>query len=284
MFTLRGKHVAGSPMQESQPPMWSVYVATDDADAAAARVTEAGGNVLFGPIDVMDAGRMAVFAHPAGGMIGTWQAGSHTGAELVNEPGALNWNELQTRDVEGAKAYYAAVFGWEPDDQDFGGMTYTMFNVGDTGVAGAMPTPSGVPDEVPAFWLTYFTVEDCDASVAKVQELGGARWSPHTDGGRGALRGRRRSARRDLRRHRGRAAGGIVTPARAPDVDSCHGAPGGLARAVLDCVQGLAQRDGAARRAAPPRRGQRRVRQALGYARDELIGRPVYESSRAARC
>ena len=148
MFTLRGRNVAGvcpAVQDENQPPMWSIYVATDDADAAAARVTQAGGNVLFGPMDVMDAGRMAVFAHPAGGMLGAWQAGRHTGAELVNEPGTINWNELQTRDVEGAKAYYAAVFGWEPADQDFGGMTYTMFNVGDVPVAGAMATPSGVP-------------------------------------------------------------------------------------------------------------------------------------------
>jgi predicted enzyme related to lactoylglutathione lyase len=183
MFTLRGKQVAGvGPiMQEGQPPAWSVYVATEDADAVAARVSEAGGNVLFGPTDVMDAGRLAVFAHPAGGTIGTWQAGNHTGAALVNEPGALNWNELQTRDVEGAKAFYATVFGWQPDDQEFGGMTYTMFNVGDVPVAGAMPTPSQVADEVPAFWLSYFTVEDCDVAVARVQELGGSVLGlPHT--------------------------------------------------------------------------------------------------------
>ena len=132
-------------------------------------------------MDVMDAGRMAVFAHPAAGVLGVWQAGRHTGAELVNEPGALNWNELQTRDVEGAKAFGEAVFGWKPEDQAFGGMTYTLFNVGDTGVAGAMHTPSEVPDEVPAFWLSYFAVEDCDASVAKVQELGGRVFgAPHT--------------------------------------------------------------------------------------------------------
>ena len=99
----------------------------------------------------------------------------------VNEPGALNWNELQSRDVDAAKAFCGAVFGWVPDDQDFGGMTYTLFNVGGTGVAGAMPTPSQVPDEVPAFWLSYFTVEDCDASVARVQELGGRAFGPpHT--------------------------------------------------------------------------------------------------------
>ena len=180
MFTLKGRNVAGlSRVQdENQPPVWAVYVATDDVDATAARARDAGGSVLFGPMDVMDAGRMAVFAHPAAGFIGAWQAGRHTGAELVNEPGAMNWNELQTRDVEGAKAFYSAVFGWQPDDQDFGAMTYTVFNVAGTGIAGAMPTPSGVPEATPAFWLTYFSVEDCDASVAKVQELGGSALGP----------------------------------------------------------------------------------------------------------
>jgi len=157
------------------------YVATDDADGVAARATEAGGSVLFDPMDVTGAGRMVIVAHPAGGVIGAWQAGSHTGAQLVNEPGALNWNELQTRDVDGAKAFYAAVFGWQPDDQDFGGMTYTVFNVGDTGIAGAMAMSSQAPAEVAAFWLAYFTVADCDASVAKVQELGGSALGPAHD-------------------------------------------------------------------------------------------------------
>ena len=182
MFTLKRPQRRGlSPVQdENQPPMWSTYVATDDADAVAQRAAQAGGNVLFGPMDVMDAGRMAVLAHPAGGMIGVWQADRHTGAELVNEPGTINWNELQTRDVEGAKAFYGAVFGWQPDDQDFGGMTYTLFNVGDTGIAGACARRPAVPDEVPAFWLTYFSVEDCDASVAKVQSSAAARWARRT--------------------------------------------------------------------------------------------------------
>jgi len=165
MFTLRGKQVAGvGPiMQEGQPPAWSVYVATDDADASAERAAAAGGSVLVDPMDVMDAGRMAVFAHPAAGVLGVWQSGRHTGA------------------VDGAKVFGQAVFGWKPEDQDFGGMTYTLFNVGGTGVAGAMTTPSQVPDEVPAFWLSYFTVEDCDAAVAKVQELGGRAFgAPHS--------------------------------------------------------------------------------------------------------
>jgi uncharacterized protein len=180
MFTLNGKQVAGvGPiMQEGQPPAWSTYVATDDADAAAARAKEAGGMVAVEPMDVMDAGRMAFLAHPAGGFVGLWQAGRHTGAELVNEPGALTWNELHTRDVDGAKAFYAALFGWTADDQPMGDMTYTVLNLGDNQIGGMMPMRPDVPDEVPAFWLTYFAVTDCDAAVAKAQEHGASVITP----------------------------------------------------------------------------------------------------------
>jgi predicted enzyme related to lactoylglutathione lyase len=174
LFKLRGHRVAGiGPiMQEGQPPVWSTYVSTDDADAAVARAKEAGGQVVVEPMDVMDAGRMAFVAHPAGGFVGLWQPGRTIGAELVNEPGSLTWNELHTRDVDGAKAFYRALFGWTADDQAMGDFTYTTFNLGDSGIAGGMPMPSGVPDDFPAYWLAYFAVEDCDASVAKAQELG----------------------------------------------------------------------------------------------------------------
>jgi hypothetical protein len=176
MFKLRGRNVAGVMpiMQEGQPPVWSTYVSTDDADAAVARAKEAGGAVIVEPMQVMDAGRMAAVAHPAGGFVGLWEPARHIGAELVNEPGALDWNELHTRDVEGAKAFYSALFGWTPADQDFGGMTYTIFNLGENGIGGMMPMPPGVPEEVSAYWLALFTVADCDAAVAKTQELGGS--------------------------------------------------------------------------------------------------------------
>jgi predicted enzyme related to lactoylglutathione lyase len=183
MFTLNGKLVAGvGPiMQEGQPPVWSTYVATDDADAAVARAKEAGGMAAVEPMDVMDAGRMAFVAHPAGGFVGLWQAGRHTGAQLVNEPGALTWNELHTRDVDGAKAFYAALFGWTPDDQPFGDGTYTLLNLGENTIGGMMEMRPDVPDGVPAFWLVYFAVADCDATVAKAEELGASVMTPAMD-------------------------------------------------------------------------------------------------------
>jgi uncharacterized protein len=172
-FVLRGKRIAGvGPlMQDDQPTVWSTYVSTDDADGVATRATEAGGAVIVEPMDVMDAGRMAFVMHPAGGAVGVWQPGRTIGAELVNEPGAMTWNELHTLDLDGARAFYSAVFGWTADEQEVGGSKYTVFQLGGRPLAGMSPSSA---TEGQPFWLTYFEVGDVDATVAKAQELGGS--------------------------------------------------------------------------------------------------------------
>jgi uncharacterized protein len=174
--TLRGKPVAGVMplMQEGQLPAWTTYVSVQDADATAARVREAGGNVLAEPMDVMDLGRMAVFADPTGAVFGIWQPGSFVGAELVNEANTLSWNELNTRDIAAAKEFFGAVFGWSFEDQEFEGMgTYTIYKVGEETAGGMFDMTGRVPEEVPPNWLTYFTVEDTDATIATVEGAGG---------------------------------------------------------------------------------------------------------------
>ncbi len=144
--------------------------------ATAAAVSEAGGSVIAEPMDVMDLGTMAVFADPTGAVFGIWQPGTFPGAGVVNEPGALAWNELNTRDLEGAKAFYGAVFGWAFEDNDMGEAgTYTTIKLGEDMVGGILNmTERGVPDEIPAHWQVYFAVEDTDATVAQATERGGS--------------------------------------------------------------------------------------------------------------
>ena len=175
MFRNDGRLVAGlGPlMSEGQPVAWSTYVSTDDLDGLTERAKAAGATVIAEPMQVTDAGRMAFYMHTAGGVIGAWEPGRHKGAELVNEPGSLTWNELQTRDIAGAKAFGESVFGWTTSEADMGTGVYTLFNVGENTVAGATDVPPGVPEEIPSYWLTYFAVDDADAAVAKVRELGG---------------------------------------------------------------------------------------------------------------
>jgi uncharacterized protein len=176
MFRKNGKYVAaGSPPppgSEGMPPHWTTYIASDDVDATAARVREAGGTVLMEPFDVFDAGRMTVAQDPTGAVFGVWQAGAHQGAELANEPGTLAWNECQTTDAEAADAFYRAVFGYEIDTADMGGTEYRVLKVDGRGVAGMMPIGPQMGD-VPPNWSTTFAVEDADAAVAKAEELGG---------------------------------------------------------------------------------------------------------------
>lgn len=181
MCTLRGRPVAGlGPQMNPGPPVWATYVTVEDADASAEAVTGAGGQVLMDPMDVLDVGRMAVFADPAGAAFSVWQAKAHHGAGIVNEPGSLSWNELMTTDVEGAKAFYQSVFGWGATTHE-GEMNYTEFSLGDRQIGGMIEKPSMVPAEVPPHWSVYFAVEDADAAVAKVKELGGSVMMPPRD-------------------------------------------------------------------------------------------------------
>jgi uncharacterized protein len=161
-------------MQDGQPPAWMTYVSVADADVAASRAEEAGGTVMVGPMDVLDYGRMAVLADPTGAVFGLWQPGRNVGAGLVNEPGALAWNELETRDPGAAKDFYGTVFGWTFAAHEVEGMgTYTEWKLGDASIGGMANISGRVPDEVPAHWMVYFGVADADASLEKVGELGG---------------------------------------------------------------------------------------------------------------
>jgi uncharacterized protein len=178
--TQGGKSAAGMMplMQEGQPTAWTTYVSVDDADATAAAVREAGGNVIAEPMDVMELGRMAIFADPTGAVFGIWQPGSFAGAELVNEPNTYSWNELNTRDPEAAKSFYSAVFGWTSRDMDMGDAgSYTTLRLADAAedddsIGGLLDMRGRVPEEVPAHWLTYFTVDDRDETVEKAKEMG----------------------------------------------------------------------------------------------------------------
>lgn len=174
--TKSGKDVAGMmPLMQEGPPAWSNYVTVADADATAAKVKEDGGNVFAEPMDVMDLGRMAVFADPTGAVFGIWQPGTFPGAGLVNEPGALAWNELNTRDLAGAKSFYGAVFGWGFEEMQMGeNESYTTITLGGNPVGGILDMGErGVPEEIPPHWLAYFSTEDTDSTVAQAKERGG---------------------------------------------------------------------------------------------------------------
>ncbi len=183
LFTLDDEPVAGAgPLIEAgQPVAWNSYFATVDADATARRVESAGGKVLSAPFDVGDQGRMAVFLDPAGASFGVWQGADLPSAGLLDAPGALTWNELTTRDVEGALAFYDAVFGWAGRDRPLDGVPYLVWQKDGQLVGGMMPMVGDVwPADLPPHWMVYFAVDDCDATAARAAHLGGTVCVPPT--------------------------------------------------------------------------------------------------------
>ena len=161
------------------PPMWNDYITVEDAQATTDKVKELGGGVTMPPMQVMQAGRMAFLTDPEGAAFAIWQPIEHIGATLANEPGSFSWNELAGRQ-DSTKDFYAGVFGWSYEVMEFGAFKYTVIknNGRDNGGMVRMNEEWG---ETPSHWMTYFAVEDCDATCEKLKELGGKVCVPPTD-------------------------------------------------------------------------------------------------------
>jgi predicted enzyme related to lactoylglutathione lyase len=197
--SLDGRDVAAIARGSDAAAAWSTYVAVDDADASAAAVATHGGTIVAEPEDAGPGGRAAACVDPTGASFRLWQARARPGAQLVNAPGAWNFSDLHTGDPLGARAFYAALFGWEADELDLGGgAVVTMWRrpgYGDhleatidpeirtrqSGVA----APPGFEDAIAwlvpldrdagaAHWHVTFAVGDRDESVAAAERHGAA--------------------------------------------------------------------------------------------------------------
>jgi uncharacterized protein len=192
-----GDVAAVGSIPDAAPPRatWNTYVWVESADEAASRVRAAGGRLVQEPFDFMDASRMAVFTDPEGAPLGVWEAKHHKGAQMVNDPGSLNFNGLNTRDIAGARSFYGSVFGWQRLVADGGLEFWSLPGYGDwlerdnpdlrkqmadagapEGFEDVVATINPIPDDepdTPAHWSVIFAVDDADATAAKATELGG---------------------------------------------------------------------------------------------------------------
>ena len=175
MCLVSGKPVAALmlPPQAGQgmPSMWNVYLSTSDLDAVHHRIAEAGGKPVMGPHDVPGAGRMAFAFDPAGASFGLWQAGGHSGAQLVDEPGAMCWHELNTPQADLADTFYRALFPYTQEQVGDGAdFDYTAWRLpgSDSPVCGRHRVDVEQP-----YWSVYFAVANADAAASTVQRQGG---------------------------------------------------------------------------------------------------------------
>jgi uncharacterized protein len=187
---LDGRSAVGiGPIQgpPGTPPGWTTYLATSDADATVDKIKGAGGQLLTDVLDVMDLGRMAIAVDVTGAAFAIWQARGHTGVQVANVPGAFTWCEHMSHDFEGAKAFYAAVFGYAYGDMSSDGFSYATLLLNGTEVGGIGALPAGTGAGHPPYWSVYFGTADTDKSVEAVTAKGGRVIRPASDSPYGRL-------------------------------------------------------------------------------------------------
>lgn len=172
MCKVDGDYAAAiSESSDQGPPRWNSYVTVEDADGSAAKAAELGATLVMEPFDVMEAGRMAVVQDPTGGVFCIWEPRDAIGAQRVNEPGCLTWNELHTPDPAKAIDFYTGLFGWSVEQMDTGegNPSYAVLRNGERSNGGVMDAQEGEPPN----WLPYFVVESRDGAADRAVELGG---------------------------------------------------------------------------------------------------------------
>lgn len=154
------------------PPHWLGYVAVDDVDATAKKITELGGEIKAPPHDIPEVGRFAVAADPQGAVFAVF-AGPSPDNQGV---GSVSWNELNSTDWEDGWRFYTELFGWETtEDMDMGpehGVYHMYKAAGTERPLGGMSNTAKVMG-FPPHWLYYVSVDDLDAAIERVKSHGG---------------------------------------------------------------------------------------------------------------
>ena len=171
MARIGGRAAAAMFETTERHPAWASYVTVEDAGGATGKARELGANVLADPFDVMEVGRMSTIQDPTGAVFCLWEPRTSIGAEIVNGPGALTLNQLNTSDPEAAGRFYGELFGWRVEQ--VGGAETPYFGIyrGEQVNGGMMPLPPGAP--MPSHWLVYFGTDDLEAGSEKIKSAGG---------------------------------------------------------------------------------------------------------------
>jgi predicted enzyme related to lactoylglutathione lyase len=190
-FRRDGMRVAGAAQrQESDPapPHWTVYLLTYNAAATSRTIAEAGGTVLFEPMDIPDMGVMGLAIDATGAVVGFWQPGNMAGFESFGEDGTALWFELAASDFDAAERFYGHAFHWEIERGE-GEPRYAVYRHGGRSHAGILDAKELLGDELPPTWNVGFGVADVEDAVDRAVAAGATLVVPPQDLGTGRRAG-----------------------------------------------------------------------------------------------
>ncbi|WP_440054761.1 VOC family protein [Pseudoalteromonas sp. T1lg65] len=189
-YTIMQKHgddvaamyqMTAEQQQTGANSFWLAYIAVEDVNSKIDKAKTLGAEVLVGPHDIPDAGRMVMLQEPGGAVFALWQAKDHIGIKRTMEANVPYWFELASRDAEASRTFYSQLFDWEIELKPMGSMDYTLFKVDGCAVGGMLEMTEEWGDDIPPHWMTYFAVLDCDSCADFATQLGGTVCVPPTD-------------------------------------------------------------------------------------------------------
>ncbi|MFX0539910.1 VOC family protein [Ornithinimicrobium sp. Y1847] len=134
----------------------------------------AGATVLVEPGEAGSAGIAGALVDPSGASVALWQPGDIASFDVTGRPGTPVWFELMTLDFEASDGFYSKVFDFDLHQMPGEGMRYATNSAQQSATSGICEANEWVPEDVGSYWRVYLAVEDCDASAAQIQELGGS--------------------------------------------------------------------------------------------------------------
>ncbi|MEC9051033.1 MAG: VOC family protein, partial [Actinomycetota bacterium] len=177
MCSLRGRDVAGisdAGTLHGGRRGWITYFAVDDIEDSARRAVALGGELLTPPRYLPAAGAGGAVTDPYGAVFGLYQGETRVGVEMLNEVGALCWNELDTGEPEASVDFYRSLFGFGAERRDSPtSQPYTVLTLGDVPVAGVLELDNDWPNLIPSQWIAYFNVASLPDALNTVVSLGG---------------------------------------------------------------------------------------------------------------
>ena len=174
-FSLHGKEVCSvSEIKEKQrksfASQWVPYISIENIEELIGRIQNAGGAVLDAISPIADAGQTTIIKDPTNAIFAVWHPSKNARLHRNEVPGMPCFHELMTTNLDMAGMFYVKIFNWRPRAENFGDITYIMFNAENLNVGSMM----GVPNQnFQPRWITYWCVQDCDRSLRKALSLGG---------------------------------------------------------------------------------------------------------------
>jgi len=149
---------------------WVSWLSVPDVDTAAGLVTEAGGQILRGPLDLEGRGRLVVATDPQGALLVLARTRDGDPRDGDAPVGGWLWTEIWTHDKAGTLDFYGRIAGYAVEDREVAGTSYTVLSGGGAPRAGVVTNPF---EDVATNWLPYVRVDNVTATVTRVEELGG---------------------------------------------------------------------------------------------------------------